>query len=251
MLAFISPAKKMNTINGLSEAPGSTAPRFLPQTEALVQKMQGMSHDVFKSLMGLSDKLTALNQERYANFDKATTAPAARLFAGDTYVGLDAETLSETDLVYAQNHLLILSGLYGLLRPLDQIKPHRLEMGTKLTTDRGSTLYAFWGNQLAEACHDAVAGHKDPTIVYLASTEYSKAVPQEKLTVPFVTCHFKENRDGTPKTIGLFAKRSRGMMARFMIQERVETVAGLKAFSQDGYAFMPPLSTETDLVFVR
>jgi uncharacterized protein len=162
------------------------------------------------------------------------------------------ETFDEQDLSYAQEHLLILSGLYGLLRPLDLIQPYRLEMGTKLSTHRGKNLYDFWKHSLLDFCVEKVESHKNPTLVFLASNEYLKAlnVPSKK-RLPHVTCYFKEEQNGTLKTIGLFAKKARGMMARFMVQNRLETPNDLKEFQSEGYIFQPKISNDTEFVFTR
>jgi cytoplasmic iron level regulating protein YaaA (DUF328/UPF0246 family) len=205
--------------------------------------------------MNLSDALTELNHTRYEQYSTPFTPDNAKqavfMFRGDTYVGLDADTLSKDDLTYAQSRLNILSGLYGLLRPLDLIQPYRLEMGSKLGTRRGKDLYEFWGSRLTDACNAVTASHGNRTVVSLASNEYIKAIRPQSLDGPLVTCHFKEMRDGAPKTIGLVAKKARGRMARFMVQSRVEDPEDLKAFGEDGYAFAPELSTDEDLVFVR
>ena len=205
--------------------------------------------------MKLSDKLTDLNVGRYQVFQTPLTTENAKqaifAFKGDTYVGLDAETLDAEDIAFAQDRVRILSGLYGLLRPLDLMHPYRLEMGTKLANERGKDLYAFWGDRLAEACNAALEGHASRTVICLASNEYSKAIVKEKIDGDFITCHFKEMRDGVPKVIGLFAKKARGMMARYMIKTRAEKPNDLKDFQDGGYVFVPNLSGEKDYVFVR
>ena len=145
----------------------------------------------------------------------------------------------------------MLSGLYGLLRPLDLMQPYRLEMGTKLHNPEGENLYDFWGTRLAEAAQTIVSNHSDNTIINLASNEYIKAIPKKALKVPFLTCHFKEIKDGVPKVIGIYAKRARGMMARFMLQNRIEHPEGLKDFAMDRYQFSPEHSTKTDYIFMR
>ena len=165
--------------------------------------------------------------------------------------GLDADTLTEDDLTYAQKHLNIISGLYGLLRPLDLIQPYRLEMGSRLSTRRGKNLYAFWGSRPTEVCNEVTASHENRTVVCLASGEYIRAIQPQRLAGPFVTCHFKEIREGVPRTIGFVAKKARGTMARYMVRSRVEDEDGLKEFGEDGYAFEPGLSSDEDLVFVR
>ena len=254
MLALISPAKKLDTENG-PPLGDFTMPQLLDNSEELVDTVKGLGKGGLKALMHLSDALTELNHaryERYATpFSPSNAKQAVFMFRGDTYVGLDADTLSEDDLTYAQNHLGILSGLYGVLRPLDLIQPYRLEMGAKLSTQRGQDLYDFWGSRLTDACNEVTASHENRTVVCLASNEYIKAIQPQGLAGPFVTCHFKEMRDGAPRTIGLVAKKARGRMARFMVQNRVENEDDLKGFREDGYAFEPDLSNDEDLVFVR
>ncbi len=262
MLALISPAKKLDAeldpeLHPESEPPlgDFTLPRLLDNSQELVDTVKDLGKGRLKALMKLSDALTDLNHARYERystpFSPVNAKQAVFMFRGDTYVGLDADTLSKDDLTYAQNHLGILSGLYGVLRPLDLIQPYRLEMGSKLPTGRGKDLYDFWGSRLTDACNEVTASHKDRTVVSLASKEYIGAIQPQDLAGPFVTCHFKEMRDGVPKTIGLVAKKARGRMARFMVQNRVETEDDLKGFGEDGYAFKAGLSSDEDLVFVR
>ena len=254
MLALISPAKKLDTEN---EPPlgDFTIPQLLENSEELVVTLKGLEKGRLKVLMNLSDALTELNQARYERYATPFTPSNAKqavfMFRGDTYVGLDADTLTKDDLKYAQKHLNILSGLYGVLRPLDLIQPYRLEMGSRLSTQRGRDLYDFWGSRLTDACNEVTASHENRTVVSLASNEYIKAIQPQSLAGPFVTCHFKEIREGVPRTIGLVAKKARGRMARFMVQNRVESEDDLKGFGEDGYAFEPDLSSDEDLVFVR
>ena len=254
MLALISPAKKLDAE---SEPPlgDFTVPRLLDNSEELVDTVKGLGKSRLKALMNLSDALTNLNHDRFERYATPFTPNNAKqavfMFRGDTYVGLDADTLTKDDLTYAQHHLGILSGLYGVLRPLDLIQPYRLEMGSKLSTQRGKDLYAFWGSRLTEACNEVTASHDNRTVVSLASKEYVGAIQPQGLAGPFVTCHFKEIREGVPRTIGLVAKKARGRMARFMVQNRVENEDDLKGFGEDGYAFAAELSSDEDLVFVR
>ena len=254
MLALVSPAKKLDFE---SEWMGNkhSQPALIDQAKALVDVTKSLSQSQIKSLMKLSDNLAELNYKRYQNFstpfDESNARPAAYAFRGDTYVGLDADTLTPEDMDFAQGQLRILSGLYGLLRPLDLMQPYRLEMGTKLSNPRGEDLYDFWGDLLTKACNDSVKDHKDNSVICLASNEYIKAIQPKDLDGKFITCHFKEMKGGVPKTIGLFAKRARGMMARYMIQSRIETPEELKNFDVDGYAFVDGLSDETNYVFVR
>ena len=254
MLALISPAKKLDAEN---EPPlgDFTIPQLLDNSEELVDTVKGLGKGRLKALMNLSDALTDLNHDRFERYATPFTPNNAKqavfMFRGDTYVGLDADTLTKDDLTYAQHHIGILSGLYGVLRPLDLIQPYRLEMGSKLSTKRGKDLYAFWGSRLTDACNEVTASHENRTVVSLASKEYVGAIQPQGLAGPFVTCHFKEMREGVPRTIGLVAKKARGRMARFMVQNRVENGDDLKGFEEDGYAFAPELSGHEDLVFVR
>jgi hypothetical protein len=254
MLALISPAKKLDFESDWS-VDGATQPCLLDEAEELVDVLKGLSQADLQRLMKLSDKLGDLNHKRYQRFstpfNQTNARPAVTAFRGDTYVGLDADSLSKDDLGYAQDHLCILSGLYGILRPLDLMQAYRLEMGTKLTNPRGEDLYDFWGDLLTKTCNDAVKSHKDKTIISLASNEYIKSVKKDGLDGAFVTCHFKELKDGKPKVIGLFAKRARGMMARYMVQNRIDTVDGLKGFEEDGYVFQDSLSDAENYVFLR
>lgn len=254
MLALISPAKKLDADN---EPPlgDFTLPQLLGNSEELVDTLKSLGKRRLKALMNLSDALTELNHARYEQyatpFNPSNAKQAVYMFRGDTYVGLDADTLRKDDLAYAQNHLRILSGLYGVLRPLDLIQPYRLEMGSRLSTERGNDLYDFWGSRLTDACNEVTASHDNRTVVSLASKEYIGAIQPQGLAGPLVTCHFKVMREGVLKTIGLVAKKARGRMARFMVQNRVESEDDLKAFREDGYAFDPGLSSDEDLVFVR
>ena len=254
MLALISPAKKLD-FESSCVVKKSTQPRFIDETETLVKIAKKLSSRDLQNLMKISEKLGALNHQRFQRFATPFTndnaRPAVLAFRGDTYAGLDADSLTMDDLSYAQKHLGILSGLYGVLRPLDLMQAYRLEMGTKLNNPRGEDLYDFWGDALTTACEKAVKNHKDKSIISLASNEYIKAVKPKNLSVPFITCHFKELKNGTPKTIGLFAKRARGAMARYIIQNRVETPTGLKKFKEDGYGFMAELSNDENYVFLR
>jgi cytoplasmic iron level regulating protein YaaA (DUF328/UPF0246 family) len=241
VLALISPAKRLDTDN---EPPlgDFTLPQLLENSEELVDTVKGLGKDELKALMNLSDALTELNHARYQQYSTPFTPNNAKqavfMFRGDTYVGLDADTLSKDDLTYAQNHLNL-------------IQPYRLEMGSRLSTERGKDLYDFWGSRLTDACNAVTASHENRAVVSLASNEYIKAIQPQSLDGPFVTCHFKEMRNGVPKTIGLVAKKARGRMARFMVRNRVESEDDLKGFGEDGYAFAPELSSDEDLVFVR
>lgn len=253
MLTVISPAKRLDW--SVPVPADATLPAFQDNAVALVEVARKLSQPELQKLMGLSEDLARLNVERFAAFDaKAATdnaRPAALAFAGDTYVGLEASSLSEDEMRYAQDHLRILSGLYGILRPLDLIQAYRLEMGSRLKTERGKTLYAWWGDRIALALNEVAAQTGSSVIVNCASQEYFGAVDQKALTVPVLTPVFLEDRDGAVKTVSFFAKKARGAMARFVVQNRVMDLEGLREFEIGGYAFDPDRSTEDSPVFVR
>lgn len=249
MLAVISPAKKMNfdAVEGVT----ATDPIFQQDANALVKVAKKLSVSDLRAMMKISEPLATLNRERFQAFDDTATdlnsKQAALAFAGDTYTGLQAHDLDAGDLDYAQDHLRILSGLYGTLRPLDRIQPYRLEMGRKLQTDAGATLYAYWGDRIGAALDDAANG---APVINLASTEYFKATGKN-MTSKVIVPAFKEERGNDLKMIGLFAKKARGMMARFIVQNRIETLDDLKSFNAEGYGFRSDLSGDTDWVFTR
>ncbi|TVQ84540.1 MAG: peroxide stress protein YaaA [Micavibrio sp.] len=254
MLVLISPAKKLDFENA-APCKDFTKPRFQKQTGELVTLAKKLSCADLAQLMRLSDKLAELNYVRYQSFQPEFTPDNAKqalfAFRGDTYVGLDADSLSQDDLKYAQDHLRILSGLYGTLRPLDLMQPYRLEMGTKFKNPKGEDLYDFWQGLLTDAVNDDVAAHKNRVVVNLASNEYIKAVDPKALDAEFITPHFKEIKDGKAKIIGLLAKRARGAMARYIIQNRIEDPEELQKFAEDGYRFRPDLSKDSEPVFTR
>ncbi|UCG41219.1 MAG: peroxide stress protein YaaA [Acidimicrobiia bacterium] len=252
MLAVLSPAKKLD-FSAAPEGVPMTEPRFLDDTAELVGVLRGKSVSELAGLMSLSDNLATLNHERYATFDLDSDPDAERkqavlAFAGDTYVGLDAPSLTAEDLAYADGHLRILSGLYGVLRPTDLIQPHRLEMGTKLATDRGDRLYAFWGPKIAERLSEDLGD--DRVLLNLASVEYASSIDRDALDARVITPKFMEVRDGTPKVISFVAKKSRGAMARWMLQER-PGVDDLTSFDVGGYAFDESFSSEDEPAFIR
>jgi len=252
MLAVVSPAKKLISPTRTLRP---TQPVLMDQVERLAGVMRTKSASDLKALMGISENLAQLNHSRYQTFETPFTAAnaghAAFVFAGDTYVGLDALSLEDADLEYAQAHLGILSGLYGMLRPLDLMQPYRLEMGTRLKTKWGKNLYEYWGERITERINSLTEGHSDRTVINLASKEYFSSVKPKQLAGGVITPAFKELRDGKAKMISFMAKKARGSMARYMVQHRIETPEGLMAFDTGGYAFRPDLSNETDWVFLR
>lgn len=254
MLAILSPAKKLDfESDPITDA--FTQPDLLDDAEKLAATARKLSRPKLKAMMGISDKLVDLNYQRFQDFkppfDLSNARQAALTFAGDTYVGFDAPTLGKRDMTYAQKHVRILSGLYGLLRPLDLIQPYRLEMGTKFAIGKHENLYDFWDTRISDAINEATDGHKNRRVVNLASSEYAKAVKPAHLAAGMVTPVFKEVKDGNARVLGLFAKRARGMMARYMVTDRVDTEDGLKDFTDGGYKFQPAQSDETTWVFTR
>ena len=255
MLALISPAKRLDFERDAA-GPSMTQPALWSESKLLLKELKKMSAPQVGALMKLSDKLADLNYQRFQTFPtnpKKTLSgrPAVLAFDGDTYQGLDAVTLDAASLNYAQKHLYILSGLYGVLRAFDEIHPYRLEMGTKLKSERGKDLYAFWSGRITEQLQSYVDSSDSEWICNLASTEYFKSVKPKDLGVPVVTPVFQEVKDGKAKVVGLMAKRARGMMARFIVEHQVKSPKELTKFKQAGYKYQPSLSTETSPVFQR
>jgi cytoplasmic iron level regulating protein YaaA (DUF328/UPF0246 family) len=252
MLIVISPAKRLDWAERTAEL---TEPDFPEDALRLVKTARNLSLGDLKSLMGLSDDLARLNRDRFQSYDLEPSLddlrPAALAFAGDTYQGLDAQSLEADELAWAQEHLRILSGLYGLLRPLHGIQPYRLEMGSKLKTRRGANLYAYWRDQLSKALNTQAETLGTDVLVNCASQEYFGAVDPKALKLKVITPQFLEDKGGTPKMISFFAKKARGSMARYIIQHRLTDPAGLKDFDYGGYAYDPERSTEDKPVFVR
>ncbi|MEY3200832.1 MAG: peroxide stress protein YaaA [Pseudomonadota bacterium] len=254
MLITLSPAKTLDFESPPPPWPHST-PDFLDHAALLIERLREFSPQELGSLMDLSDKLAALNVARnlawHTPFDPDNARVALSAFNGDVYEGLDGASLSVEAVQFAQQHVRILSGLYGLLRPLDLMQPYRLEMGTRLGNPRGKDLYAFWGEIITEALNATLATQKNPVLVNLASEEYFKAVKPKKLIAPVITPVFEDWKDGRFKVISFFAKRARGLMTRFMIDERLDEVSALKDFNLEGYAFAPAESDEATWVFQR
>ncbi len=254
MLIVLSPAKTLD-FSPVPDDVGQTRPVFARDTAELAGIARTLDAADLRRLMGISDKLADLNVARFQAFKAAGRVrgvPAALAFAGDVYTGLKARELDAAALEWAQARLRILSGLYGLLRPLDTIQPYRLEMGIKLPNPGGPDLYAFWRDKVTRSLARELKAQADPTLVNLASQEYFGAVDRKALKRPVVTCSFREvAADGGTRMIALFAKRARGTMARFAIDHRIDRAEDLKAFDRDGYRFAPETSDETEWTFVR
>ncbi|MGM0563732.1 MAG: peroxide stress protein YaaA [Pseudomonadota bacterium] len=254
MLIVISPAKKLDFDNA-APTDRATQPEFLDEAGTLIDELRQYDEAGIAKLMKLSDKLAALNTERYRDFTTPFTPQNAKAslfaFKGDVYTGLAAETLPAEALDYTQRHLRILSGLYGVLRPLDLMQPYRLEMGTRLPNRRGKNLYEFWGDTITRTVSKALDDSGDRTLVNLASNEYFKSVDSQSLDARVVTPQFKDRKNGEYKMIGLFAKRARGLMTRYAIDQRIESPEDLKHFDWEGYRYNESLSSENDWVFTR
>lgn len=252
MLIVLSPAKALNFAAGPDSAP-LTAPQMADQTAELSKTTKKLRVADLKKMMALSDSLAKLNRERFQAFDPESEdgLQAAFAFNGDVYLGLKARELDKKALAWAQDRVRILSGLYGVLRPMDAIQPYRLEMGVRMKTKRGQSLYDFWGARISEQLNAAAEGHKDKTLVNCASEEYFGAVDRKALDMPVVACRFLEEKDGESRVISFFAKRARGAMARYAIDNRVDKAVDLKAFDVDGYRFQKALSSDEMLVFSR
>ncbi|MGF1606208.1 MAG: peroxide stress protein YaaA [Rhodothalassiaceae bacterium] len=252
MLVLLSPAKRLD-----GERPPVTdrysQPRLLEQAQQLAQAGARLTPAQFQGLTGVSDRLADLNVQRFKAFsppfDLNNARQAIFLFRGDVYQGLDADNLDEDALAFAQEHLRILSGLYGVLRPLDLIQPYRLEMGTRFQVNGAGSLYDFWGGQITDLLEQDLNGAA--ALVNLASNEYFKAVDEKRLTTRLITPVFTELRNGKPTQISFFAKKARGLMARFILVNRIEDPEGLKAFDDEGYRFRADLSQGHRWMFTR
>lgn len=254
MLTLLSPAKKLN-MDPVNTGVTITKPRLHDDTKELAAVAKTQTADDLKRLMHISDNLAAMNFERFQAFNldnKSNSAkPAGLAFDGDVYWGLEAESLSEDALSYAQDHLRILSGLYGVLRPMDAIQPYRLEMGTKMANGRGKSLYEFWGARIADQLNSDLSGHADATVVNLASNEYFKAVDTKALGRTVIGARFLNVKDGKARSLMYYAKHARGAMARWIMENRVDRADGLKDFNAGGYALDTKASTDKELVFSR
>ncbi|WP_050605155.1 peroxide stress protein YaaA [Ruegeria sp. 6PALISEP08] len=252
MLVVISPAKRLDWAE---RNVAVTQPDFQDDAIRLSKTARNLTLGDLKKLMDLSDDLARLNRDRYRAFTDApeaeATRPAALAFAGDTYQGLEASSLDTDELAWAQDHLRILSGLYGVLRPLDAIQPYRLEMGSKLKTRRGKSLYEYWGNQLSKALNTQGSEIDSDVLINCASQEYFGAVDPKALKLRVVTPVFMEDKNGTPKIVSFFAKKARGAMARYIIQHRLTDPKALQEFDTGGYVYRADLSEVDKPVFVR
>ncbi|MEJ2620453.1 MAG: peroxide stress protein YaaA [Candidatus Thiodiazotropha sp.] len=254
MLIAISPAKTLDY-----ETPPvtktHTKPRFLKQSKTLIDKLRNYSALDLAELMKLSIKLAELNFDRYHNwktpFNLNNAKQAALAMKGDVYTGLDAETLDEAGFEFAQQHLRILSGLYGVLKPLDLMQPYRLEMGTKLPNQQGKDLYAFWGEQITKAINKDLKAQGDDILINLASNEYFKSIKPKLIDGRIITPQFKERKNGSYRMIGVFAKKARGLMSRYIIDHRLSDPESIKDFDVDGYRFNSKLSKDDQWVFSR
>ena len=254
MLMVISPAKTLDY-----ETPPATArftqPRYLDHSQELIEQLRELSPAQISELMHVSDKIGGLNAARFGSWTPAFTPDNARqallAFKGDVYTGLDAQSFGDADFDYAQQHLRMLSGLYGLLRPLDLMQPYRLEMGTKLANARGKDLYAFWGTRISEWLNEALADQGDDILLNLASNEYFSAVKRSALKARVIDTEFRDLKNGQYKIISFYAKKARGLMSRFVIQERISDPAALSQFDVQGYRFNAQQSSRDKLVFLR
>ena len=252
MLAVISPAKSLDFETKPRTRKKST-PAFLDDSAELIGRLTKLAPQDVSELMGISDNLGILNADRYASWscDTKHAKQAALAFTGDVYMGLCAWEFGERELTSLQRRVRILSGLYGLLKPLDLIHPYRLEMGTAFANGRGKDLYAFWGDKVTDALNEELASHRVPILVNLASNEYWGVVRQANLNARVINTRFLDVRDGEAKIISFFAKRARGLMAAHIAREKVETLKALKAFQAEGYAFDADRSTNDEFVYVR
>ncbi len=254
MLIVISPAKTLDY-----ETPpvtkGHTKPAMLKQSQQLIDSLRNYSALDLAELMKLSMKLAELNFDRYHDWQTPFTTKNAKqavlAMKGDVYTGLDAESLSEEDLQFAQSHLRILSGLYGVLKPLDLMQPYRLEMGTKLPNEQGKDLYAFWGESITQAINKALKAQGDDVLINLASNEYYKSIKPKLIKGRIITPQFKQKKNGSYRMIGVFAKRARGLMSRYIIENQLTDPEEIKKFKTDGYRFSKQQSKDDQWVFVR
>lgn len=255
MLVVLSPAKKLDFNSVGSEDIPATKPRHLKYTSELIDVMKKQSPAELGKLMKLSDALAKLNHQRYQDFSTSFTRKNSRqavlAFSGDTYIGLGAGQFSDEDFQYAQDHLRILSGLYGVLRPLDLIQPYRLEMGTRLKNSRGSNLYEFWGDELAKSLNKSLKACDSRFLLNCSSNEYFQVVKADSLQAEVINPVFKQVKNGEARMLGMMAKRARGALANFLVKNQIDKPEYLKDFRADGYRFQKNLSSDTQFEFHR
>ena len=250
MLTLLSPAKSLDT-SPVDAAPAPTEPLFPERTAKLLASLKRLKPKAIGELMDISKALSELNYGRYQGFDDQDAMSGVFMFDGDVYTGLEARTLDADALLWAQDHIRILSGLYGVLRPLDAIRPYRLEMGSQLKSGRTHSLYEFWGDTLGKHLTEEVRAQGQDTIINLASHEYSRAATTKALKLNVVSPRFLEIKGNEAKIVSFFAKKARGLMARYMIDHRIDRADGLKDFNVAGYAYRADLSSGDDWVFTR
>jgi len=254
MIILLSPAKTLDTETP-SRVKSASQPQFLEQSAQLVDTLKTYSPKKLAKLMSISDTLAQTNAERYKQwsmpFDTKNARPCIQMFRGDVYTGLEADSLSRADLTFAQKHLRILSGLYGVLKPLDLIQAYRLEMGTSLKNAAGKNLYDYWGSDLTDALNEELGALRKPFVVNLASVEYFSAVKQQSLDAPLISPVFQDEKNGNYKIISFFAKKARGSMARYLILNRCKKPEDLTGFNLDGYRYSAKESSEGKPVFRR
>ncbi len=252
LVTIISPAKKLD-YSPVEKNLNSTIPSLLKHSNELIKDLKSLNPQEISSLMGLSDKLGALNYERFQEwetpFTKSNSKQAILAFKGDVYQGLDPESLSETELIWAQKYIRILSGLYGVLKPLDLMQAYRLEMGTKFPTNRGKNLYEFWGSIITEELNSHFS--EKATLLNLASNEYFKSINESGLKANVITPVFMDKKNGKYKIISFFAKKARGLMTRYVIKNQIEDITDIKNFEEGGYCFNEGMSENNKPVFCR
>ncbi len=254
MLMVISPAKTLD-FETPAKTKVSTQPDFLDQSQQLIDELRELSPSDISGLMGISEKLGDLNFDRFLNwhtpFDADNAKQAVLAFKGDVYTGLDAESFNSKEFKFAQKHLRILSGLYGLLRPLDYIQPYRLEMGTKFANEGGDNLYQFWGEQITDAMNAQLKKSKSDVLLNLASNEYFKSIQQKSINADIITPVFKDLKNGKYKIISFYAKKARGLMSAYVIKNQLTDVEDIKQFDTDGYRYNASMSSAREWVFTR
>ncbi len=254
MLIVLSPAKSLDFESPIPDVT-ATLPRYIDKSSTLVSQLKKFSPVELSELMDISDKLATLNAVRFSswskNFSSENSRPAIFAFNGDVYEGLDANSLNLKQLKFAQEHIRILSGLYGILKPLDLMQPYRLEMGTSLANKSGRDLYAFWREKLTEDIHDELSKHKQAYLINLASDEYFKAIDVKKFEYPIISPVFLDEKDGKYKIISFYAKKARGLMARYVVENQIKTPSELINFDSDWYQYSEQESTPLRPVFKR